>query len=409
MSDQVKRILYAIIFTLAILGIAFLIWFVFFRRPAEEAPPAEVVPGEGAALPTVEELLNNANVAPPEEAVFIGVPGVDIVAAGGLTASNILTPDVKAMDPTIAKDGSMRYYNPDDDKFYRVDENGNITQIGTASFPEVDNVSWAPTTNEAIVEFPDGTNVYYDFDRNKQVTLPKEYEEFSFSPSSDEIAFKYMHIDPERRVLAVSNPDGSGARTIESLGENAHQVQVEWSPTGNVIATNAEFIDGTRQEVGFIGTKGENFKGTIVEGSGLQYDYSPDGEQMLYSVYSQNSDYKPGLWIVDSNGDNIGKNRTELNINTFASKCTFGGSSSVYCGVPTEQKYGYGLSPGVLDGIPDEIYKIDTNTGSRTRIAVPVNANGSSVYSVETMNISADGHTLYFTDATTGEIIKISI
>lgn len=411
MSDTVKRIIYAVIFTLAVLAIAFLIWFVFFRRPAEEAPPEEEVPEEEAALPTVEELLENANVAPEEVEVEVaGIPGIDVVAAGGPTQTDVLTPDVAAQDPEIDKNGQMRYYDPETDAFYRVNADGIIAQVGTATFPEVDAVTWAENTNEAILEFPDGSNVYYDFDSDRQVTLPKEYEEFDFSPGGDQISFKYMAQDEERRVLAVSNPDGSSARTLESLGDNAHQVQVNWSPTGKVVATNAEFIDGNRQEVGFIGLAGENFKGTIVEGSGLKYDYSNDGKQMMYSVYSQNTDYKPSLWVVDSDGDDIGKNRRELNINTSADKCTYStDGGSLYCGVPTDNKYGWGLSPGILDDVPDEIYKIDVNTGSKTKVAVPVDANGNPAYNVETMSISPDGDYLYFVDGMTGQIVKINL
>ncbi len=416
LTPRMKQALLIGSFVFALILLLFLVYWVFFRTPATEAPINQNANTNGG-LPTIDDVLGNVNNGGNQNNngnTNVALPGIDTVARGGQTQVTPLTPDIETQNPAPAAgkqaDG-VRYYDPATGKFFSVDANGNIQQIGTAEFPNVQNVTWNKTNNEVILEFPDGANVYYNLSNNKQVTLPKEFEEFDFSNDGGDIAFKYMHQDPERRVLASSSPDGSQAKTLEALGENEHRVQVGWSPTGKVAATFSSYIDVNRQEIGFIGLNRENFKGTVVEGRGFQSQYSTDGTRMLYSVYSTATEYKPSLSIVDSDGENIGNNRREIGINTFAEKCAFTqDGASLYCGVPTEQKYGYGLEPSVLSGVPDDIYKIDLKSGIKTKIATPVNNQGQAVYSIapKSVTVTKDGQ-LIFQDSTSGQLVKIRL
>lgn len=411
LNPTTKKIIYVALFLGAVVAIAYLIYVVFFRQPSEDVIVSNVN-DINVGLPNINDLLENANVIANENIAItnVGIPGVDEVARGNLTATQVLTPDVETQDPSISNNGEMRFYDPEDGMFYKIQPDGSVATISDAKFKGVDTVTWADTTNETVLEFPDGSNVYYDLDSGRQVTLPKEYEEFDFSPTSNQIAFKYMHIDPERRVLAVSSPDGASARTLVSLGNNAHRVDVNWSPTGKVAATWAEFIDFNRQELGFIGLKGENFKGTIVEGKGLKSQYTSDGKQLLYSVYSSATDHMDSLWIVDADGNDIGKNRRELNLYTTADKCTISSdSTTAYCGVPSQSKAGSGLEPRILDDVTDDIYKINLKNGSKSKVATPVDSSGNPAYSIDEIVLSADDSKLYFRDSKSGQLIKLNL
>ncbi len=418
LSPRMKQALLIGGFVFGLLVLGLLIYWVFFRTTPVETPTNQNTNAVGG-LPSINDILSNVNTGNGNQNTNntngnVTLPGVDSVARGGQTAVTTLTPDATTKNPAVAptqQGDAVRYYDSITGKFFSVDSAGNIQQIGTAQFPNVENVTWNKTNNEVILEFPDGANVYYNLSNNKQVTLPKEFEQFDFSNDGAEIAFKYMHQDPERRVLAVSSPDGSKAKTLEALGENEHRVQVGWSPTGKVAATYASYVDVNRQEIGFIGLNKENFKGTVVEGRGFQSEYSADGTRMLYSVYSTASEYKPSLSIVDSDGENIGNNRREIGLNTFAEKCGFSkDSTTLYCGVPSDQKYGYGLEPNILNGIPDDIYKIDLKTGIKTKIATPVNNQGKAVYAVapKSVTVTKDGQ-LIFQDSTSGQLVKIRL
>jgi hypothetical protein len=234
-------------------------------------------------------------------------------------------------------------------------------------------------------------------------------EDFSFSPDNQQIAYKYMATDKEDRALGVINPDGTGIIRITGLGDNADKVQVNWSPSGQAVATFQDYIDSGRQKVIPLGLHGENFKEMVVEGRGFEYQWDTTGKKMLYTIYNAESDFKPSLWIVDAEGDQIGENRINLQINTWEDKCTFGSSTTIYCAVPNSLDKGAGISPAVADDTPDSIYKIDLSTGAKSILAVPVDKTGSKQYTVDDMYTSTDGSTLFFTDKQNQNIHKIKL
>jgi Tol biopolymer transport system component len=157
-------------------------------------------------------------------------------------------------------------------------------------------------------------------------------------------------------------------------------------------------------EVFLIGQNQENFRSMKVEGLDFRPQWSPTGDQLLYSVAGSENDWKPSLWVVDASGDSIGANRRNLNIETWADKCTYADTSTLYCGIPDELERGYGLQPGLADSTPDTIYRIDLTTGLRTRVAIP---EGS--HTVESIMLSPDEKWLYFTDKVTGYLNKIQL
>jgi len=123
----------------------------------------------------------------------------------------------------------------------------------------------------------------------------------------------------------------------------------------------------------------------------------------LYSVYSERSDFKPELWIVNSYGDKIGSGRSYLNLNTWAEKCTFQDERFVYCAVPTQLERGAGFAPALYDSTPDQIYRVDLQTGIKTEIPV------SEDRTITNMFISSDGKTLQFTDENEGGLFSIDL
>jgi len=182
------------------------------------------------------------------------------------------------------------------------------------------------------LNYPDGSKIIYNFTTKKQVTLPKHWQNFSFSPGSDQIVAKSMGLDVENRYLITANSDGSQAKALEAIGANDKTVYPAWSPGGQIVAMYTQGVDFDRQEVFFVGQNDENFKSTVVEGRGFQSQWSTAGDHLLYSVYSTTNDLKPLLWLVDAKSDTIGQNRTNLDLQTWANKCTFASDTEVYCG-----------------------------------------------------------------------------
>ncbi len=404
-----KRLFLIIGFIVVILILGYLLYAVFFKPSIPEIAPA------GPAATTTRDGLP---ISPKRAGQIItptGPAGLPItggggakaegseIANGGLTKTTKLN-DAESSGATLSDNDGVQFYNKIDGKFYRLDKNGNAATLSEKVFHAAENIKWSPTKNKAIIEYPDGSNIIYNFSTKKQITLPKHWKDFDFSPSGDQIVTKSLGLDPNNRWLAVSNEDGSKVKAIETLGENESIVYPSWSPNNQTVAMYAKGIDFDRQEVFFVGLNDENFKSLTVEGRGFQYKWRPSGNELLYSVYSSKNDLKPMLWLDNARGESIGSARRSLNIETWADKCSFANDKDLYCAVPEKLEEGAGLFPELAQNTRDQLYKIDAQTGLKKLIAVP---DGS--YNMSNLIISSGEEYLYFTDETTKKIYKIKL
>ncbi|MFA5247762.1 MAG: hypothetical protein WC415_00750 [Patescibacteria group bacterium] len=405
--SRYKKIFQLLLFllTAAIIGLA--IYFMFFRQPL--LPPTgteeqlatttgQLPPAGTGGTAIIKEDQEGAGIIPTEK------ESPTETASGGLTKTVAIT-ETPVSSPTISADGkNPQYYNRDDGKFYRLDDNGNPLLLSDKIFYNVENIYWSPVKNKAILEYPDGANIIYNFDTEKQITLPKHWENFNFSPNGDKIILKSIGLDVENRYLAIANDDGSGARALEYIGENGDNVYTDWSPNNQIAAMYTEGIDFDRQEVYFLGLNEENFKSTTVEGRGFNPKWSTAGDKLLYSVYSTANDLKPKLWMVEAEGDNIGMNRKSINLETWASKCVFADNDTAYCGVPETMEKGAGMFPEMAQYTKDNLYKINLKSGQTILVATP---DGN--YNMSNLSVSADGKNLFFSDANNGKLQKIQL
>lgn len=399
-----KKLLLIILFFGITVGVGYLLYSMFFKAPGAVTPPSanENAPA-GGGLPTAAPGAPSVNGAP-------GAPGlpptaVSPVADGGLTAVTPVAP-VPTAGVSLSPSGQLNYYNRNDGKFYRMNPDGTVSSLSNKTFFNVSNAKFDPAGNKAIIEYPDGANIMFDFATGTQVTLPPHWQDFDFNPSGSQIVAKSVGVDPDARFLVVSNPDGSQARAVQELGENQDKVQVNWSPNNEIIATatTGRSFGVDRQEVYLLGQYGENFKSMIVEGLDFRPKWAPGGEQMMYSVAGSLSDWKPQLWVVDAQGDNIGRNRKSLPVNTWADKCTFQDADNVYCAVPNDLPRGAGLQPAIADDTPDTIYRINLTTGLQTKVAIPEGG-----HTIGQLMLTPDKKSLYFTDKGSGVINKIEL
>jgi len=404
MQFNIRNILIIIAMVLIVGAAGFAIYYFFFMAPA--APPGvpeEEIEAPIGELPEAAEGIIPAEEIEEEEAL----PEASPVAAGGITQVETVTPTVTASNATLSGDGSgVQFYDPVNGQFNKVLPDGTIEKLSDQVFFGVDEVTWDGEGQSAILEYPDGSNIVYDFQTKKQVTLPKHWEDFDFSPQNDQIVAKSIGLDPDNRWLIVSDKDGANAQAIEPLGENADKVQVNWSPNNQVIATSrtGEPMGINQQQVLLVGKNHENFPGLVVEGWGFDYQWTPSGDRMVYDVYNMDNNYNPTLWVVDASGSNIGANRRYLKINTWAEKCTFSDNKTMYCAVPDYLPEGAGLQPELANDIPDTVYKIDLDTGRKTVVGKPADAS-----TVSEMSITADGKYLMYVNQATGEISRMRL
>ena len=146
----------------------------------------------------------------------------------------------------------------------------------------------------------------------------------------------------------------------------------------------------------------------VVDGSGFTSRWSPDGKQLLYSVYSSASGYRPTLWLASGQRESVGANAVNLQLASWPSKCAFG-AAAIYCAVPNSLVEGAGLSPEVANQTPDTFYRIDLATGQKSVLAVPSSVGGQNQYSADVVYVSLDETQLYFHNTISGKLETIRL
>lgn len=411
MSERNKKILFAVFFIIFSVAMGYGLYWMFFRAGAPQTPtPGTSIPS--GQLPQSGQGTAATGTAPTGPG---GLP-----EAGGVTppVSEVTTPEAGPSKIHLLRDGvtqsvspapdgnGARFYNPEDGRFYKVTDDGTITSLGDKQFFNVSNVDWGNKTDQAVIEFPDGTKVSYDFTQQRQVTLPNHWQEFAFAPDDSRIESKSIGVDPNNRFLITSNPDGTEAKAVEPLGDDAALSHLAWSPSGQIIAygeTGSPQPDN-QQEIILVGQHHENFNSLIVPGRGFLPNFSTTGKQILYSVYNTDTSYKPTLWVASGDTASIGANRRALNIQTWADKCVWASDTEMYCGVPQNLPDNAGIQRSDFATLPDDVYHIDLTTGLAAKMDLP-----DLTHAIREPVLNKDKSKLIFSDAATGKLYSYDL
>lgn len=413
MSERTKKILFIIGFLIATGIMGYMVYTILFPQAPSETtePPPEQLPsgslptsGTGRPTSTTGGVGTGTGELPalPPLPTLPSTSGEENPNPRNTLISGTVT---SGLVPSSDRSGA-RFYNADDGRFYRINPDGSTTAIGDKQFFNVKDVSWSKVTDKAILEFPDGSNLMYDFENKQQVQLPSHWENFDFAPSTDAIVGKSMGNDVNNRFLFVSKADGSEAKAIESLGENGDRAYPSWSPGGTIVAyadIGDEQPEGGSQ-VHFIGANRERLKALNVPGQGFLPNWSPNGKQLIYSVWSPASDNKPQIWIISGEPKTLGANRRNLKLNTWADKCAWSGESDLYCGVPQELPANAGLGRDEFRTQPDDIYHIDLRSGTAVKVNPPVQN-----IPITNPVVSPDQSKLFYTDAASGKLYRFDL
>lgn len=397
-------------FVLAVFVLGYFLYLLFFKagpaaRISEQPLATTTAPGGlPAAGPMSEPTVGDPDQRDGLASAPDGTAPVSEVARGGLTQTGALN-QKPSLGAALAADGrDLLYYDKEEGRFYRLGPDGKLSRLTDTVFHQAQKITWSPDRNRAILEYPDEAKIIYDFKNNKQISLPSHWKDFSFSPDGSKIVMKSMALDPANRWLAVISGDGTAAQRVAALGDKDQTVYPSWSPNNQTVAMYTEGVNFDRQTVYFVGLNNENFKSLTIDGRGFDAKWSPQGDRLLYSVYSNSSDLRPELWISAAQGENIGSWRVKLNLQTWAGKCVFASSVDLYCAAPDSLEQGAGLFPELAKNSPDSLYKIDARSGLKKLVAVP-----DGRFNMTDLLVSADGVYLYFTDANSERIHKIKL
>ena len=320
------------------------------------------------------------------------LPVSDVADGGPVLTVQLTSSSIES--PALTNGGQISYYDKRDGKFYTIDKNGNVVSLSSSVFPQADSIVFSNSGDQAAIEFPDGSNILYNFSTEKQTTLPSHWEDFAFSSDGSEVAGKSIGTDPSNRAIVITSSDGSQTQVVAGLGNHADDVTVQFSPSNDIVAfseTGSAQSSFGREEIYLIDREGEAVGSLIVDGAQFSGLWAPDGTHLLYSV-AETTNERPTLWYTIGSGPGIGSERRSIPLETWVEKCTFKDETFIICAVPNEVVDNSGFDHRFITS-PDSLYQINVTTGRGGLLAIPV-------FDTQMFNLSVsdDKSTLFFTD-----------
>lgn len=425
---RLKRLGLIFLFFAFVMMVGYMLYDLFFKGAPEEAgeepsgiidsflggvgerePGTGVVTEDGGGFEAVGEYYHDVYDGYEEFSdVDINIPTPALLPSerGTTTSSYSLvqnvSPNISKGATLNSKSNSLNYYDYDSQKFYKLDAEGNKELLSDKQFYNVQDVTFSPVKDQAILEYPDGTTIMYDFDKEQQHTLSNTWTDFEFTNNGEQIAFRETNAQADYRWLSIANPDGTGKKLIQHLGENDEKIIVNWSPDQQIVAQYPELESLSRSIVYFIGQNEENFKAIYVDGADVRLAWSPSGKYLLTSAYSPSSGFNPQLQIITYNPiTKEASAKKTINLQTWADKCTFKSDEVAICAVPTTMVSGAGMQPDVMKFTPDNLYEINVSTGNTKKIL-----DNLQNYTMTNLSIGPDGQ-LYFIDQNDGSLNKV--
>lgn len=395
MSDRAKIILRVILFFGVTILLTYGVYFMIFRPDLRTptTPPTQI-PTDTGELPTAGELTEGQ--IPSTEGAVPGTRDLPIaspVARGDATLVTQLTQS-KVLSPAPGGSSGATYYDPNDGYFYRIQKDGALERFSDAAFPDATNVMLDDQTANAVLEFPDGSNILYNFGENRQITMPPHWTEFTFGPGGNEVAAKAVG-DAYNSSLVIMSTDGTRAYSVQDMGANAEKVITNWSPSGEILAlsnTGPAQLGFGRRAMLLIDSTGEAPGSVIIDGTNFSPKWDPDGSHLLFSTSSQAQEDRPNLWYVKASGQDIGAERKSLDVATWAEKCTFKDDVTLLCAVPRQIESWEGSS-SLYNRSTDDLYEVNVLSGRKRVLAKPtIEAR------MFDLTLSEDRSTVYFTD-----------
>ncbi|MBI2064947.1 MAG: PD40 domain-containing protein [Candidatus Yanofskybacteria bacterium] len=256
---------------------------------------------------------------------------------------------------TTADRKGVTYFEKNTGKLFEFNfEDNEERVVSEIILPNFLSSAWSPVKREALSLFysPSGNRIkYYSYDTGKITDLDKNIRSAAFSPDGSLMVY-YL---TESKNTESPNPVGKvylsqtdGAYPKKILDTRILDLEISW-PIKDKISFSTPSAEV------FLLTEAGGLTKLLESKPGLDTKWSKTGSKLLFSYFTDPGRPSTSLWLKDIES---GLER-DLGISTTASKCAWSiDNTAVFCAIPK--------TPSV-----DEIYKINTDTGSQELLAEP--------------------------------------
>ena len=264
---------------------------------------------------------------------------------------SVLLTDKKAISPVLSSDKlSVLYYGKDTGKLYSLKlDSGEESTVSDNSLPDLVSVFWSPTRKETIHLFNySGEKVFKEYHLGNITgkKLDSNIQSVAFAPDGNLIAYYYFSEEGVGKVV-LSQPDGTYPKTI--FNARLKNVTLTW-PSKDMLSLK------TDTDLFSLTLDGKKLNKLVDFAIALEEKWSPSGNKLLYSVFSNDpEDPATLLWL-----NNLITNEVkQLEIPGSAYNCVWSiDDINVFCAIPNTAS-------------ADDIYKINTVDGSYVLAAEP--------------------------------------
>lgn len=307
--------------------------------------------------------------------------------------------DKKVKGATFSADKTkILYFDPGAKEFYSIGLDGlNDTAITRANLKNLYDVLWSATKDKAILVFSEDKGktkkyIYFNFSDQKSTELDPRFQNIVLSPDGKRIA--YLYIDKKKDIsnLSIASYDGSNWRKITPYDKE--EINLEWLSGGklSILDYSTAYKEGKLSLYDI--EKGGDYSVLLTKKYGLTINWSPDTKKVIYTDGGTKGARDLSLYVYNLNK----KEEKNLQISTLADKCAWAKDSrTIICAIP-ENFSNYYVQPDDYYNEKfisrDSFYKIDVETGERTKIADA--DQFAKDYDVYKPFLSDDAKTMYF-------------
>jgi len=297
------------------------------------------------------------------------------------------------------------YYDKETGQIFRISFDAKTWErISDAEINGLSSITWALSRNRVIVEQKSGKKInkyVYDYEKGRKYNLNDGIQDIVFSPNGNRILYHYWDLQKESNI-AIANYDGSN--WISLIPSEMKGLRIAWpkQDTISFITPEGAFYGAT-----LYFTKLEppyDLEKIMDEKFGLEVNWSPSGNKLLYS-YSREKDSKDKrLYLRDL------KEEAEINLNFEAlpKNCVWvRNEKSIYCAEVTRnflniipKDYQKKLS---LEG--DSFWKIDLVSREFKEVYIP--ALGEQIYDAKELIVSDREDFLFFVNNLDGKLYSL--
>ncbi len=346
-----------------------------------------------------------------------GQAGLDLAGSGGESGggqgdtANLASLKIKpiskekALSPTLGTDGkTVKYYSRSSGNVFESDFDGaGLKKISSVNLTNILKALWSPDKEKVIGIFSENNQVkkyYYNYTNNQSATLNARIGYVAWSPDSKKIAYQFADASGEQTNISVANPDGSDWKNI--FKTRLDNLIVEWP--GKTKISLRQPVSGLAQGILYsLNSETGDFTRVLSDIFGLSVKWSPKADKILFSSTNDRG-RNPILALADETGANT-KN---LKLAGLADKCTWSNDDrTIFCALPQEISQNAVWPDDYYKGLvilADDFYKINLETGDKTKIAGSSNEVG---YDAQELFLSPKEDYLFFINRRDGLLYSL--